>query len=254
MNNNSFIFLQTLQHTGTWFLIQFLLAHPQISGFSEFWPLNPWDLEKEFKAYPDKALKKAGLSLEKNKKSLIHQHFTSEEAGLSYYMVNNAVALIQPGVVPIRDPLLALISHERRAKISGDLDRLRNIKNPDSILIAWDRVIHLDKVFRGAGLESFFFFPLDLLTASDTYSREIWLGEVLETYYLNRDIDLCQKWAEDWPIINSTRSAFKKTYALGDKELMESEQPVIIKSLQKREKNWRGFFEELGYKNLLWWS
>ena len=133
---------------------------------------------------------------------------------------------------------------------------MRNINNPELILIAWDRVIHLYKEFEENGLENFLFFPIDLISGYNRINKSFQLIEVLGKYDLTtfEEFKLTMKWAKEWPTINQSNSYLRKEYLLNNKDIMRSEEPIIMDSLIKRESAWRPFFEGLGYKNLLWWS
>lgn len=266
-----FIFLQTLQHTGTWFLIQFLTSHPDVIGFQEIHKVKTLDIEEKFPAYPDKTLVKPGIKLEENKVNLLHTHLTSLDANAQYFSINNVLTLVPPWIFPIRDPLLAMLSHKERSKrCKAGQEAPFNSRLP-IVLKVWDYFIAVAGEFKKKEINKVLYVPIDLYEkdsesdndlidqANIELAREILLSDILKAYdlviNLAIDFELVKDFARRWPRFNVLKNNTDKAfYYKGQKVILKDLHPEIFRELEIYEERWRPFFESLGYKDLLWWS
>ena len=93
-----------------------------------------------------------------------------------------------------------------------------------------------------------FYTPLDL---GDRFERLT----ALTTELGFDDEELCRKWAEEWPVIESAGdSELKHWYAERDLGLLEKAMPSGLRFLRENEGLFRPWLEKMGYRDLIWWS
>lgn len=264
-----FIFLQTLQHTGTWFLIQFLTSHPDVIGFQEIHKVKTLNMEEKFPSYPDKTLVKPGIKIVDRNNigvNLLHTHLTSPDSSLQYFSINNILTLVSPFVFLIRDPLLAMLSHKERSKRSRDSKAEHeapfNSRLP-IILRVWDYFIAVAEEFKNKEISEVVYVPLDLYEEKDSLihqhnigvAREMLLRSILAAYNLDIYYEFVRDYATRWPRFNVLKNNTDKAfYYKGQKAILKDLHPEIFQELKIYQERWRPFFESLGYKDLLWWD
>lgn len=123
-------------------------------------------------------------------------------------------------VVPIRDPLLIIVSSRER-KDNNIVEIIKGLKY-------------------AARLPNVFYFPVDLW-AKDK-KKSLGLYEFLSL----PATDLCKVYLENWPLFGSIGSDFWKQDTQKIMNDLEAEIRILRKS------NLEGFYRDLGYKNL-WW-
>lgn len=218
------VFLPTIQHTGTWFCINLLLQHSQVTSFSELRDLKFGD------GY-----------------TLIHTHFGDGETWhpndaskfKPFYVVKELIGAC-PSVIPLRDPLASLIT--------------RHIRCPElqhSYII--EGFVALAQIYKE---NNFYVLPIDLYSDKSFEERLLVLREFLVAAGLPEE-SYIKFWAASWPIVNSVRGLDIELYDNFAKGKIEPIIKVIPEEwayLKNKESILRPFLEELGYKNLLWWD
>jgi hypothetical protein len=223
------IFIPTIQHTGTWFCIEFLKAHNEVQHFVEL-----------------KDLRVNGSEM-----TLIHTHFgdgnTHHPADVSkhipFYVVNDLINEY-PSITTVRDPLAALIT--------------RQIRCPDlwhTYII--DSFVSLAKEIKKMPNKNLFLLPVDLYKTKSFEMRYQILNELLSHVGLSED-PYAKFWAAGWPIYNTVGDSsiigLKEYYNLGEVDKIEAAFPEEYAHLKRKEPILRPFLEKLGYRDLIWWN
>jgi hypothetical protein len=262
------IFVLSVQHTGTWFVVDFLRDHPDVGFFSEYQHLlrnNPRlyaAYEKcanslrgpngEFvwsKPRPESSDYDARLlggfvdatleSLTSGTRVLLQQHTQSPRRRLTGVCGGNmcarAFSKLFRTVIPIRDPLLSLLSvYSRDPKLRG-----ANIVDDFEFVVE-------------SLSSSCFFLPVDLY--SDFRNRSVLLERLLKFVGLSRTAHVYEV-AERWTPKNTKGEyEMKRWYREGSLLKIAGVIPKEVEYLKSRECVLRPFLESLGYEGLLWWS
>lgn len=253
------ILLATVPHTGTWFMVEFFRSHPGVSNFVEIQVL-----QKASNLMPDGMAGRPGLASDRI--NLIQGHFG--------YPVHEklllAFAAMCPLVIPLRDPLLGLISGKDREREDLEDSGLRIAK-------AWLELAA--KVDDERDFYQPFYLPLDLLTDgkyeipglakpfSHKHARLSKLVQALSVADLHdTEIDdsirrssfkHARKWAEEWPHDqHNSRGMYplKEAYLAGDVKKIRDAMPKAYYFLEQAEDALRPMLEREGYRELMWWS
>lgn len=148
------------------------------------------------------------------------------------------MAMTNPTVIPIRDPLSSLISYQNRAEIHGKIGT-DGFLPMEHVL---DRWVMMAKVF-DVLKRNVHFICWDLINGDPDELCQIALAlGITEGQYLGATLNNSMG---DYPL--------KKAYQDGDRETL-SQQIVGFGRLLDREAQLRPFLEELGYSDLMWWS
>ena len=237
--NTRIVYVFTIRHTGTWFVIKFLTDHPEVSGFLQVHKLGNMDSLRGAEVHHGPGGPEMGVVVGKfvpGEVNVIHDHlFKNERLGHQI-----ALAVSCPTVIPLRDPLACLITASTGATV------------PSEDLV-WDWKLLVDIMKTLSGSSPIMFLPLDLLT--DEASRCAHLEKVLSHVGV-KCYGHARKWGSDWPTnINTTGdSVLKQKYRLGDSDYVKQQIPKCWSLLRSHESDLRPFLEERGYKNLMWWS
>ena len=253
------IYCLSVHHTGTWTTIGWLTEHQGVGGFLQEAHVNEI-MEKGAGAY----LHEIGPIQIKPKFSptmVYHEHARLEQrkptpsgylgpAWWEFRMAPSQMVLIatQPTVIPIRDPLASLVNYQKWAERDGRADG--GNFNP---------IVHLDHWCALAGsyhsIKKFGhckFLCWDLPRGQGELTRDLVL--------IAKDLGLennspSEKWG-DGRVINSAGDyPLKLAYSEGDLgALRKGIANHGYDALTNREPLLRPFLEELGYKNLCWWS
>lgn len=218
------IFLPTIQHTGTWFCINLLLQHSQVTSFSELRDLKFGD------GY-----------------TLIQTHFGDGETWhpndaskfIPFYVLKELID-IYPSVIPVRDPLAALLTRQTRC---SDLQH-------SYIIEGFVALAELRENYNP------FILPVDLIGKKSFEERLSVLREFLAAVGLPEE-PYIKFWAASWPKINSVRGLgveLYDNYRNGDVKKIIKVIPEEWAYLKGKESIIKPFLQELGYKNLLWWD
>ncbi len=209
------LFCPSVPYTGTTFLLEFLRNNPSIKDFASMsWIIRS---DREFKEGT----------------TLVHAHLT-----------NNLIPLIieyarsWPIVVPLRDPLLAILSNNNR-----------NYYNTSLSIV--DCFIKLVVVLKS---HNPIYVPIDLLDELPAWKRG---SELIRIFYPLGFISPshCTKLAVEWPRMNAQESYLLRQYYYDDdgaaiKGIIPKEWDKLIAARSFLQP----FLENRGYKNLLWWE
>ena len=217
------IHIASIQHTGTWFIIDFLRQHSQINKFIEF-----------------KDIVLLNGSVSENKNTLLHSHIAVSNAGIHRNdrckhippIILNVFMNTFKTIISLRDPMLSLITR---------LNRHPEL-NHEYIINAFNYV---------ATLKNVFFIPID--TGVET--RYTSLKQLLSYLGLPEE-NYVKEYAEKWEAVNSTIDIYnlKEYYADGDFYNIFKKLPMECKLLIKSKNILKPFFKSWGYKNLLWFD
>jgi len=231
------VYMYSVQHTGTWFVLWFLDNHPDILGHitaNDLMLKNPGLFDGPFIA-------------RSKKKIVFHSHINAQMGPNGLFKVPTdeqykkflGVYHKKPEkrryLIPIRDPLLSLITRHTRHPKRDHIDVIRGFEM-------------LATTFSKNG----FFLPVDLDLTSDR--REVLLRGALE--YVDLDPKPYIKTiAKEWPIRGSEKGGEKLKKLYKNREMRYLERKLSeCRLLKKKESAIRPFLENLGYENLLWWS
>lgn len=215
------IFLLSPHHTGTWFLFDLFKTNPLLHT-----------AELGFIMVRDKMLSE-------DKPTVLHMHVNTDKPRRFHDFWHEALMGLcgknLPTVMPMRDPLASIVSRERRHPEF----------TPHLFLIdAWISIHHSKR-------EEYdpYFVPIDrpdmdreklLLGMAKHCGLEPWPG--------------LHEWIKDWPVRNATNVAYdlRNAYLVKDVAYLEKRLPRAFKHL--RSSTLQVFFEEHGYKDLMWYE
>lgn len=233
----SVIFCPTVQHSGTWFLLDLFKTNPKIHVS-----------EMGFVLYTDK-------KMAINKINMVHTHVSMghvveklakqrgkhyDRLGHQYYSHwNDELSWVMgrafPTVMPVRDPLASIISLHRRHP---------DLKPHTWIVDSWLKIANIE------GLWEPFFVPVDLKMTDK--ERLVLLSNMVGHCGLDPWPEV-NRWAIEWPVRNKTgvKPYMLDKYKQRDADYLAYYFPEEWKAL--KESPLRPFFEKLGYKGMLWW-
>ena len=178
--------------------------------------------------------------------ALIHSHFGGYEP--AFLPTSFIAGLIEEfkTVIPIRDPLLALITKRARSH--------------------QDAGFHIVSGFHLLAVAEFdsFYFPLDLYLHKSVQERESKISQLFAYIGIPIEDEILSHWKE-LPVIGSTDNAanqekaamiqkMKEYYYDGNLEKIIEQIPGEYRYLKSIEHQVRPFLEKLGYTGLLWWD
>jgi len=238
------ILVATIQHTGTWFLLNFLKQHPACSKPFMVHKLRYED-ELYFEEPPDRPV------------VLLHQHFknyeTAEEDKTKNYNAYASPILLRAlfstykTVIPLRDPLRSLVT--RQARHPAMTHRY---------------IVHGFTYAATIDVPTVMFMPLDLLQQSEPDRRVAALKQLLT--HMGLPIKpYATRWGRRWPNVASTEKSvaakrlrleeYKKMYEARDLPALRAAGiSAEIDLLQEHEAVIRPFLEHYGYDDLCWYS
>ena len=218
----SYIFAPSVQHTGTWFLLNGLKRHSKLDDyilFEEMWEREP----VPYKRY------------------ILHVHIGDGGSPLtlpyhSTYMALDVMMRVLKTVVPLRDPLLSLLSRHKRHPML-----------PHFYLI--DGFVYLAQVQKNC-----FFLPIDILKETKQVDRrKAALGSLFE--YLRLEWEpFIDEWAEQWKVVNENPVPYSELewYRQGAVNKLRGLFPEEFDYLQSNAHIIKPFLSKHGYKNLIW--
>jgi len=242
-DTNNFIYFSTFQHTGTWFMLRFLLGHPDVGAYIPNFQLVPALLgEKDCRAIFGSKLVKTPVPEElapPGKITIVHEHSGNPGSHAWAWL-----SLPHAALFLIRDPLRIMMSWNHALP-----------KHPLTHTVqVWKRLaIWLPRFEK---LHKLVIFPTDQLEHESVETRKKYLCDVLDGFGLKPSghVDEVAKQYKQTnvhsagPIIEA-----KKAYVARDVAFFEANMPEAFKALRAEEKTMRPFFERW-YKDLLWWS
>jgi len=228
------IFLPTVQSTGTWFTIGFFEQHSMVDWLA---PKMEWDNTRIAMKLETMVLQ-AHIGFRRKdapRKKLDRPAFIKH--AILEHMLDNADHV----VIPIRDPLRSLLT----AKVRGPDLYIRHII--EGFLYAMDIASRRDV----------FFLPVDLYAEKGPEERYNLLLRLLKFVDLPEE-PYVALWANDWPVRNTVGRRLGSSIVLMYRERRLAEMKLFLENeygwLFENYDNLRPFLEELGYKDLIWWS
>lgn len=254
------ILLATVPHTGTWFMVEFFRSHPAVQNFVEIQVL-----QKASNLVADENSGRKGLI--SGAVNLVQGHFGYP----AHEKLLLAFAAMCPLIIPLRDPLLTMITAVNRDR-SGKADL-----GPQTVKGWLDLVMKVDYA---RDFYQPFYLPLDLLTDGKyvpgavvpegfglTAQRRVKLVQVLSIAGLHdpgvddptdrSSFKHAQKWAGEWPhTCHNSRGMYplKEAYIVGDAKKIRDAMPKAYYFLEQAEATLRPMLEREGYRELMWWS
>ncbi len=241
---NKVIYICSVQHTGTWFVIEFLKRHSRIREV-----LFQWRDVRICNAFP---------KLEPNIWDMVHTHCGTcwhHQTDMSEYddtldmkcmmpMMADMWIKTMPTVMPVRDPLRAIITRQIRHP-----EKTHNYIVNGFIYMAqvWERMDEMSPVN---------FLTVDLHIERSLSERIKALNSVLHTVGLDEE-PYVTEYAKKWeaPKFNITPDVPLKNWCkAGEMEKVKAELPIEWEYLQSKEQHIRPFLESLGYESLIWYS
>ena len=246
------IILCTPHHTATWFWVSFFYNHPEVSGFTTFRRM------REAAKFPNSELRthrvmpgmESDSFTEKfcpGKTNLLHIHMETDLKLTPQHFLSTsehfvAMLLNLPVIISTRDPLAALITRHYRHP---------NLVESTDLLDAWKHMVELYQLVKvNSRLK---IIPVDLL---ETYHNRLEASRACLSVCGLSDNGYAEKWGHEWPRKLNSQGAYKLKVAYNQKDLnyLKTNLGVLWTQLCESESLLRPFLENLGYKELLWWS
>ena len=240
-----YIYFSTVQHTGTWFMLRFLLGHPDVGAYIpnfQFVPaLTGGKNCRSFFGDKEVITPVPEELAEPGKITIVHEHSAGPQRhAWSWLNLHHAALML------IRDPLRVMISWK------FSLPKYP----PHQLVVVWkDLAIWLPKFEE---LHELVIFPVDQLALESVEVRKEYLSAVLKGFRL-KPSDHVNEVAEQYDSVGGggTKESYstiaKKAYFNRDVKFFENDMPEAFQALRDEEKVMRPFFERW-YKDLLWWS
>jgi hypothetical protein len=238
------IYVISVQHTGTWFAIDFLRGHSKVRN-----EIFQWKDVRVCQAFPP---------LEPDIWDIMHVHlgtcwhhttdFAEYDSALDMKcqmpLLADMFVKTFPTVMPVRDPLRAIITRQIRHP-----DKTHNYIVNGFIYMAqvWERMEEMGPVV---------FLPVDLNITAPLYDKVTALSRILTMLDLPIE-PYVEEYARKWeaPAYNTTPDvALKNWCKAGEKEKVKEALPTEWAYLQAHESKIRPFLEHLGYKELMWYT
>ncbi len=233
MNTESVILVATVQHTGTWFVLDMLKEHGDISNIILFKDL----VKNNIAQVPSPETK-----------SVIHVHIASTFEGIhpNDEMKSLLPILLAPmvrfyrTVMTVRDPVRCLIS--------------RHLRHPElchNYIV--DGFVYMAEC-KSSGLD-IFFVPVDLIGEAINSTRRQMIVEMARHCNIGY-VPRMEQAADEWlaPSYNVTGpSELKDSYQKGKFNLIRQAIENELEYLKSKESIIKPFLKSLGYKNLAWW-
>jgi len=231
------ILVFSIQHTGTWFAINFLTKHSNVSELCEIKIGRELFTGQLYDAnYPEHLTH-----------FLFHHHaglgapISDDDARATQWLLTYPLICTYPTVIPLRDPLLSLISRQTRHP-----DRQHHY-----IVQAMTQLFKLHPANNNTMA---FFLPVDKLQSASFAGRQHTLKLLLMHMGLPQE-DWVDEFAADWPVFNSQRGPLHELYEQGDLDgLRDAGLASEILMLREHEDEIRPLMEQFNYKDLLWYS
>jgi len=238
------IFCLSNVHTGTWSTIAWLVLHKEVNGL--MLSTDVYDVVNWKRTVPQ--MQESGTYHQKFHPSMVyHEHIRPDhwfEKEMSRTQI--VLAATNPTVIPIRDPLLSLISYQNRAVIHAKVGT-QGFLPVFHVIDRW--VLLAEKFDTLRRYDHIQFLCWDILgspASDELFNVSRALGMKDQTPCLVGE-DMMNNSMGDYPL--------KKAYQDGDaKTLKCCLDEDGFRRLVNKEKILRPFLECLGYTNLLWWS
>ena len=223
------------QHTGTWFVIEFLRQHPQIATVI----LYPSQLPTRC-TIEEWLVDHHKVCLE-DQKVLLHAHTRKDfPSFLDDFHVLEGKAPQNP-IVPLRDPLRSIIT--------------RQIRHPDKI-----HKHIVDGFLEVTKMKDAFFLPVDLPKSTDERTEA--LRGMCRHVGIRNDCNYIDIIAEQWTPTNTTNTDWTKVeYEHLKTNFNQKRFKKLVNTfsetyeyLKEHQSTLQPFLEKLGYKSLIWYE
>ena len=239
------ILLPTIQNTGTWFLVEMLMKHPSVTEFMETRFFSILSKKPAYHGVPQ--------SFTKNQKgfSILQLHVDRYEKNPNGARRHFATLMCtSPTVIPIRDPLGSILTMRERGlkrEFRVVYDRMLNR------VAIWKEFVQNIPLLQKF-TDQIYVLPLDVLGKQSRKVREATLMAMCQTIGLPLNTKYLKE-AARWPMVHSLGTYAMKRYYKQSRQdqMMKALGPDVWKALCDIESDTRPFFEQLGYKNLMWW-
>ena len=247
------IFCLSIQHTGTWSTLAWILKHEGVNGFLAYPHIfDILEPDQESGIYPVHPMESGEMVERWDPRLVLHDHMKLDpKVPTRIDRTQVLISTVNPTVIPIRDPLASLISYQVRAEKDG-----RTTENgfaPRSHVDTW---VALAQTWRGILFKyaHIRFMPWDLLGKGDRFeiaetlvgiSQDLGLRDALPSMQCAREI-----------IHNNDLGSYdlKRAYLKRDLGFInENVSHGAVLELMQNTDILRPFLEGLGYKKLMWW-
>lgn len=250
------IYCLSIQHTGTWSTLAWILKHEGVNGFLAhphiFDILEPSHTDQEEGIYPIHPMESGELVEKWDPRLVFHHHMELDlKVPTRIDRTQVLISTVNPTVIPVRDPLASLISYQVRAEKDGRTSE--NGFAPRSHVATW---VALAQTWNGI-LKNFAhvrFLCWDLLGVMDRFEVVEHLTDIAQDLGL-RDAFPSVKCARKM-IHNNDLGAYdlKRAYLKRDLEFInENVSHSAVLELMQNTDILRPFLEGLGYSDLMWW-
>ena len=251
------IYCLSQHHTGTWSTLAWILKHQGVDGFLTsahlFDILEPSEPDQESGVYPVHPMESGELVEKFDPKLVFQEHMKLDPTKVNRIDRSQVLmCLMNPTVIPVRDPLASLISYQVRAETDGRTPA--NGFAPRSHVDVWVALAQTWKtILKDFGHVRF--MPWDLLGKGDRF-------EVAEKLFgISTDLGLY----DGKPSLTCARNMIhnndlgsyplKEQYQEGSLEtIREGVSEGAVNLLISKQKLIRPFLEFLGYADLMWWT
>jgi hypothetical protein len=218
-DKTSYIFAPSVQHTGTWFLINALKCHSKVDDLIMFREMR----EK---------------TPEPGKKYILHVHVGDGGSPLtpSYHATYRSLDVtmrVLKTAIPLRDPLLSMLSRHKRHPV------LHHFYLVDGF------------VYLATMRADCFFLPVDILKSPE--KRKEALNGLFDYFGLERE-PFIDEWAEQWKAVNENPIEYAEMewYWQGAVNKLRLLFPKEFDYLQSQAHVIKPFLYKHGYKKLIW--
>ncbi len=228
------IVLASINHTGTFFVEHFFRNHSAVDacvGLTQVIKNDTLLFRRVGSGAYEEGLRPAGTTL-------VQGHLNNNNVRHLQLL-----SLFNPMIVPMRDPLLALISTVVRNPGNDPMHQV------DQLLALGDCFIRMQHVYQP------FFLPVDLLAKETGVKRYEALRDMQHHCGIKAEVDYTRDVAKSWEYVNSGGDyGLKRSYVEGDKKPIWAKLAAPIGIMQSYEDKVRPMLENIGYRDLLWWS
>lgn len=244
-----FIYVPSVHHTGTWFTVAFLLSHPDIKGFVQLKNIENLIVSDEGQehsivtGHPEEKISE-DINTNENGINILQSHILFKDSGHpEMELSQQALILSLPCIIPLRDPLLSLVTRHQRQPHQSHL----------RLISEWAVLVRfLNNI---SPVKKPFFLPLDLMgkekpqKRSDRLSGAFSVAGVIPNGHT-------EHWSRQWSSGYNSRGDYdlKKRYFEKDVGYLRRTFPDEFTELKRHENLLRPFFDKQGYPSLLWYT
>jgi len=253
------IYCLTQHHTGTWSTLAWILNHQRVQGFLTtqhiFDILEPSEPYQSSGVYPVHPMESGELVEEFHPSMVYHEHIRLDpEKPERIDRSQVLIATVTPTVIPIRDPLLALISYQNRAEKANRTSE--NGFAPRSHVDSW---VALAQTCRKTlcNFAHVKYISWDLIEWDPLKTRSLrHLLEVASALGLDGDVGPSFDCVEN--VIHNNNGGnyeLKQAFQSGDFAYIKKNiSQDAVTYLQEKQGTMIPFLESLGYRDLMWWT